>query len=317
MPKNKTEEPETDGAESGEAFFRRFLLLLNVLLLTGGCLGLACGVFASGMLARAGLTALGIVLLILFGRTFCYTVKLKKSGAVSREPVSDSLWKKIGRKLFWIDGQETEPESPDKPDVRNETIRIPDGESPGEQQERSGQRRERQVRMEVLQKELEALYQERESLYAYDRELEAVDLAMLRIRELSQRIYREAGTNFSDRASALLEQLTEGRYTHIALDEKQQVKINTPARLLEMRQVSYGTMNQIYFALRMAAGDVLSGGRPLPVILDEPFAMYDEERLEAALRWLENSGRQVILFSCQKREKEMLERIRAGNRNYR
>ena len=103
----------------------------------------------------------------------------------------------------------------------------------------------------------------------------------------------------------MLEELTEGRYTHIALDDKLQIKINTPDRLLDVRQVSYGTMNQIYFALRMAAGDVLSGGRPLPIVLDEAFAMYDDERLAAALRWLERSGRQVILFSCQKREKEI------------
>lgn len=57
---------------------------------------------------------------------------------------------------------------------------------------------------------------------------------------------------------------------------------------------------------------MLTGGQPLPIILDEPFAMYDEDRLEAALRWLDNSGRQVILFTCQKREKEILDRIRRG-----
>ena len=68
-------------------------------------------------------------------------------------------------------------------------------------------------------------------------------------------------------------------------------------------------MQQIYFALRMAAGELLGEGIELPLILDETFALYDDERLEAALRWLKRSGRQVILFTCQKREREILRRL--------
>ena len=92
-----------------------------------------------------------------------------------------------------------------------------------------------------------------------------------------------------------------------------QVNINTPDHLLKIDQVSYGTMNQIYLALRLASAQLLSGDADLPILLDEPFAMYDEERLESALRYLVSSGRQVILFSCQKRELEILARIRAGS----
>ena len=51
-------------------------------------------------------------------------------------------------------------------------------------------------------------------------------------------------------------------------------------------------------------------------ILDETFAMYDETRLEAALRWLKNSGRQVILFTCQKREIEVLKRLGISYNKY-
>ncbi|MBQ4176399.1 MAG: hypothetical protein II640_02920, partial [Lachnospiraceae bacterium] len=58
---------------------------------------------------------------------------------------------------------------------------------------------------------------------------------------------------------------------------------------------------------------LLSGGADLPLLLDETFAMYDEERLESAMRFLSSSSRQVILFSCQKRELEMLAKIRAGS----
>ena len=56
---------------------------------------------------------------------------------------------------------------------------------------------------------------------------------------------------------------------------------------------------------------------PQLVILDEPFAMYDEERLESALRFLSGCGRQVILFSCQRRELEMLSKLQTPSRGFR
>ena len=316
------EEKDADGSEQGNgkeaSYFDRFLKLLELLLFTGGCLGLACGFFGTSLAARAGLTGLGIGLLILFALAMRFSLRQnqdrrtgkKKPRERKKEKQEDSFWKRISRKLFWIDGQE-EPEHEKNQEVQRrqdtaeEQLRMERDRSIWSREEKKRQEREQRIRMETLENELESLYHQREKLYDYDREAEAVELAMMRIRELSQSICRESGADFSDRASLVLEELTEGRYTHIALDDKLQIKINTPDRLLDVRQVSYGTMNQIYFALRMAAGDVLSGGRPLPIVLDEAFAMYDDERLAAALRWLERSGRQVILFSCQKREKEI------------
>ena len=176
-----------------------------------------------------------------------------------------------------------------------------------------GEIRTRREKIAALQEELESLYARKAALSSYDRDLEAIDLASSRIRELSGRIYHESGDEFLNSVSTLLAGLTEGRYNSISLDERMQVKINTPDRLLSIDQVSCGTMHQIYFALRLAAAQLLSGGADLPLLLDETFAMYDEERLESAMRFLSSSSRQVILFSCQKRELEMLAKIRAGS----
>ena len=69
-------------------------------------------------------------------------------------------------------------------------------------------------------------------------------------------------------------------------------------------------MEQIYFALRMAAGELFCKEEPFPVILDDVFGMYDEERLAAALRWLHKENRQVIISTCHKREMEILDKER-------
>jgi len=142
-----------------------------------------------------------------------------------------------------------------------------------------------------------------------DTEIAALTLAIDRICEISDRIYQAAGGQLNERASAILEEITGGRYNRIVIDDSAEIRIHTPSRVLGLNQLSGGTMQQIYFSLRMAAGELLGENMTLPVILDETFAMYDDRRLEATLRWLKQSGRQVILFTCQNREREILKKI--------
>ena len=162
---------------------------------------------------------------------------------------------------------------------------------------------EKQQKLSQLDEAFGKLSGEKDSLRKQDVDLDALSLAIERIQRLSGAVYRETGEEFSRRVSALLVQMTGGRYSSISLDERMDVNINTPDRLLKISQVSFGTMNQIYFALRIAAGELLSGGKNLPLLLDEPFAMYDDERLKDALAFLAGSGRQTLLFTCQSREK--------------
>ena len=66
-----------------------------------------------------------------------------------------------------------------------------------------------------------------------------------------------------------------------------------------------GTVEQIYLALRMAVGELLCE-EEMPVILDDVFAYYDEERMLQTLKWLKAHKKQVLLFTCQKREEQVM-----------
>ena len=50
-------------------------------------------------------------------------------------------------------------------------------------------------------------------------------------------------------------------------------------------------------------------------LLDEAFAMYDDNRLKNILEFLykESKERQIIIFTCQKREVELLSEIKDVN----
>ena len=43
---------------------------------------------------------------------------------------------------------------------------------------------------------------------------------------------------------------------------------------------------------------------------------YDDQRLENTLKWLAKYKKQVLIFTCQKREQQILEKLEIGEKNY-
>ena len=123
---------------------------------------------------------------------------------------------------------------------------------------------------------------------------------------IGQRLQNEIGSQICDRTSEVLAELTQGKYHQVSVDKDLQMGISTRQRYIPVEQLSRGTMEQVHFALRMAVGDVLCSQEPLPVVLDDVFAMYDEERLMETLQWLIEHKQQVLVFTCHQREEQIL-----------
>ena len=72
--------------------------------------------------------------------------------------------------------------------------------------------------------------------------------------------------------------------------------------------LSGGTADQVYLAVRLAICK-LALGEDVPIVLDDALVRFDDERMRAALMLLrqEAGTRQIILFTCQKREQAALE----------
>lgn len=68
-------------------------------------------------------------------------------------------------------------------------------------------------------------------------------------------------------------------------------------RQIPAERLSRGTLEQIWFAFRMAGAQALQE-EPMPIILDETFAFYDDKRTQSALKWLRGQKKQVIIFTC-------------------
>ena len=128
-----------------------------------------------------------------------------------------------------------------------------------------------------------------------------------RIADLSSDMIQEAGHsgNLAERMSDIIRELTDGKYEKVYLDEDMRCSVYTEGKKIPAESLSRGTLEQLLFALRMAAAEELYD-EPMPVVLDDAFVFYDDERLGNTLEWLADNRQQVILFTCQSREEEML-----------
>jgi len=141
-------------------------------------------------------------------------------------------------------------------------------------------------------------------------EIDAITLAQDLITHLSTSIKDSFGTYLNKEASELVSGITGGIYDSMYIDDELNIFMNTKHRLVPLEQISRGTMDQIYLALRLAVAKLLANDSEdvLPLLFDDSFANYDEKRLRSVFRWLNDTfkNRQILLFSCHKREAQML-----------
>ena len=157
-------------------------------------------------------------------------------------------------------------------------------------------------------------------------EIEAIDIAQETMNRLSTTIRDSFGLYLNKSASDLIGGITGGIYTSLSIDQDLNVFLNTEQKLIPLDQVSSGTMDQVYLALRLAAADLMQGGadrsagpgeitgpeptsgEKLPLFFDDSFVNYDEHRLRTVLLWLAETfrSRQILIFSCHRREAQLL-----------
>jgi len=153
----------------------------------------------------------------------------------------------------------------------------------------------------------------RERLKRLNDEREAAEIALEAIREASASVHREFAPALNRKVSEITSRITAGRYTDLQVTRELEILATAPetGRRVEAEVLSGGTIDQLCFALRIAASDLVSGGRKLPLFLDDSFVQYDRRRLENVMGYLleEAKERQIILFTCHGREREVADAL--------
>ncbi len=116
---------------------------------------------------------------------------------------------------------------------------------------------------------------------------------------------------FTENLSKNISKISNNKYTKVGIDDENGLIVeNRLGEYISAERLSVGTIDQLYLSLRLSMIDDLSEER-LPVILDEVFAYYDDERLENILKFLNEqiSDHQIIIFTCTTREQQILEKL--------
>lgn len=142
----------------------------------------------------------------------------------------------------------------------------------------------------------------------------ALETAVEVLTEASVEIQRNYSPYLNEAMGNIIDTITGGRYKDVMADDSLKLNIQPPdtAEKVIPEQLSSGTADQVYFALRLATVMLVEkDGETLPLFLDEPFVQYDEERTKNALLLLhkESDTRQIILFTCKEREVDLVRQV--------
>jgi uncharacterized protein YhaN len=106
------------------------------------------------------------------------------------------------------------------------------------------------------------------------------------------------------RASRYFAEMTGGAYARILVPpDKPDIRVETTdRRQLDSAFLSRGAQEQLYLAMRFALVDAISPQTPLPLLLDDLFVHFDQQRLKRTVGVLGQLAetRQILLFTCHR-----------------
>ena len=140
------------------------------------------------------------------------------------------------------------------------------------------------------------------------RRLSALEMAISAMEEATRTLGEGLVPQICERASEHLCTLTGGVYSKIYAGADLAVSLDSDKGPLPLSHFSAGCRDAAHLSLRMGVLDTLSQER-LPLLFDEAFSRLDDERARGLLQLLLEycrDGGQCLLFTCHRREAEML-----------
>lgn len=156
-----------------------------------------------------------------------------------------------------------------------------------------------------IEEELESLLNDRKDLkqksYEIKKAIETLEMAYNKMKE-------EITPKFTEKLSDTIKNVSNNKYNKVKINISGEIIVeDSNGNYINAENLSLGTIDQLYLALRLASIEEITE-ETMPIILDEAFAYYDNERLKNILEYMskEYKNRQIIIFTCTDREKSIL-----------
>ena len=140
-------------------------------------------------------------------------------------------------------------------------------------------------------------------------EYQALQTALETLKEANNSMQERFSPELNKLTGNYMSQMTGQRYTSVSLNRAMEASALRETDILphSALYLSRGTADQLYLALRLAVCRLCLPEKP-PILLDDALVSFDDERLGFALELLKDLAKeqQILLFTCQSREKDML-----------
>jgi chromosome segregation ATPase len=162
-------------------------------------------------------------------------------------------------------------------------------------------------RLDVIEQDIEFVGKQ---IKEYERKVKAIEIAQEVMDESFKEIQKSFGPILNQKVATIFSKITMGKYEDVKVTENFDitVKQRVDGRYIKAEYLSNGAWDQAYIALRLALIDMIFEDKNVPIILDDAFVQYDDIRLKNILDYLYDISykRQVLLFTCQRREVDIL-----------
>ena len=166
-------------------------------------------------------------------------------------------------------------------------------------------------KLDNLSKLEEELVDDKEKMSTLKKEILSFDLAKEILEASYERMKNSITPKFTQEISNVISEITDKKYKNVTFNDEEGLIIELETgKYIPVSKLSIGTIDQLYLSLRLSMAEEISNEK-LPIILDEAFAYYDDERLKNILEYINNKFRnhQAIIFTCTNREKKILNNL--------
>ena len=145
-----------------------------------------------------------------------------------------------------------------------------------------------------------------ERIHSLAQRREALEYAKEVLSECAKQLHRQFAPQLAGEVSRNFAKLTAGRYRQVLVSENLQLRVeDSAANLFTADSLSGGSLDQLYFALRVALSRlVCKEGVYPPFLLDDSFVQYDEARAKEGWQLLRElaAENQIIYFTCHRQQ---------------
>lgn len=160
-----------------------------------------------------------------------------------------------------------------------------------------------------IEEELMGAEEERDELISLNK---SYNIAKECLEKAYTQVKENISPKFTQNLSDIISKISNNRYKNVTITDSEGINVEIDdGRYIPASRLSVGTIDQMYLSLRLSALNEVSDEN-MPIILDEAFAYFDNDRLTNILRYIQNNFKdnQIIIFTCSDREKIALDNLK-------